>query len=255
MAQSSESRQVSIFEADHRFRFLDPLITVFVVVLVVSNVVGQKISAIGPLRISGAQLLFPITYIFGDVFTEVYGYAASRKAIWFGFFASIVLSVMSFVSVKLPAAPEWHNQIAFETVFYNVPRLVVASLLAYWCGEFANSYTMAKFKLLTGGRHLWTRTIGSTIIGQAVDSTVVMFVGFFGVVPVGTIIRLIISGYLAKVIYEAVMTPVTYAVVNFLKRKEGVDYFDYDTNFSPFAGRASNGDAAAVSPDRSEVRR
>lgn len=228
-------RRGSIFESDHKFRYLDTLITVFVVVLLISNVVGQKISALGPLRVSGAQILFPITYIFGDVFTEVYGYAASRKAIWFGFFASALLSVMSLLCVKLPAAPEWHNQQAFETVFYTVPRLVIASLIAYWCGEFANSFTLAKMKLVTKGRYLWTRTIGSTVVGQAVDSILVMFIGFYGIVPVGTIVRLIISGYIAKVVYESLMTPLTYAVVNFLKRKERVDYFDYATDFNPFA--------------------
>lgn len=225
----------SLFEANHKYRYLDSLVTVFVVVLLISNVVGQKIAAFGPLRVSGAQLLFPITYIFGDIFTEVYGYAASRKAIWFGFFAVALLSVMCVICIKLPSAPEWPNQKAFETVFYTVPRLVVASLLAYWCGEFANSYTLAKLKLVTKGRHLWTRTIGSTVVGQAVDSVIVMFVGFYGVVPVNTIIRLIISGYLAKVIYETIMTPLTYMVVGFLKRKERVDYFDYKTDFNPFA--------------------
>ncbi len=235
MAAIQPGSQGSIFEADHRYRYLDPLVTVFVVVLLISNVVGQKISAFVPLRVSGAQLLFPITYIFGDIFTEVYGYAASRKAIWMGFFASLLLSVMSIICVKLPSAPEWPNQQAFATVFYTVPRLVAASLLAYWCGEFANSYTLAKLKLITKGKHLWTRTIGSTVVGQAIDSTVVMFVGFYGIVPVNTILRLIVSGYLAKVIYETVMTPATYAVVNFLKRKERVDYFDYDTDFNPFA--------------------
>jgi queuosine precursor transporter len=245
--------QISIFEGSRHYRFLDPLITVFVVVLLISNVVGQKISAIGPFRVSGAQLLFPITYIFGDVFTEVYGYAASRKAIWQGFFASALLSVMSFICVKLPPAPEWHNQDAFATVFYTVPRLVVASLLAYWCGEFANSYALAKMKLLTEGKYLWTRTIGSTVVGQAVDSSVVMFVGFYGTVPVNTIFRLIISGYVAKVVYETVMTPATYAVVNFLKRKEQVDYFDYGTNFSPFA--ATEEDEAAPSSTTAGSRR
>jgi uncharacterized integral membrane protein (TIGR00697 family) len=232
-------RRGSIFESDHKFRYLDTLITVFVVVLLISNVVGQKISAFGPFRVSGAQILFPITYIFGDVFTEVYGYAASRKAIWFGFFASALLSVMSLLCVKLPPAPEWHNQQAFETVFYTVPRLVIASLVAYWCGEFANSFTLAKMKLITKGRFLWMRTIGSTVVGQAVDSTLVMFIGFYGIVPVGTIIRLILSGYIAKVVYEAIMTPATYAVVSYLKRKERIDHFDYDTDFNPFATSVS----------------
>ena len=130
-------RRSSIFESDQKFRYLDSLITIFVVILLISNVVGQKISAFGPLRVSGARILFPITYIFGDVFTEVYGYAASRKAIWFGFFASALLSLMSLLCVKLPPAPEWHNQQAFETVFYTVPRLVIASLIAYWCGAIS----------------------------------------------------------------------------------------------------------------------
>jgi uncharacterized integral membrane protein (TIGR00697 family) len=230
----SAPRRQSIFAASRQYKYMDSLVTVFVVILVISNIMGQKICAFGPLRVSGAQVLFPITYIFGDIFTEVYGYAASRKAIWFGFFASALLSVMSVFCVLLPAAPEWPNQQAFATVFYTVPRLVVASLLAYWCGEFANSYTLAKMKILTGGKHLWMRTIGSTLVGQAADSIIVMFVGFYGVVPVSTIIRLIISGYLAKVIYEAVMTPLTYLVVDFLKRKEKVDYFDYKTDFNPF---------------------
>jgi hypothetical protein len=237
MIDETEARlpRISLFEANQTYRYLDPLITVFVVVLLISNVVGQKITSLGPLRVSGAQLLFPITYIFGDIFTEVYGYAASRKAIWFGFFASALFTVMSLICVKLPAAPEWPNQKAFETVFYMVPRLVIASLLAYWCGEFANSFTLAKLKLLTKGRHLWTRTIGSTVVGQAIDSVMVMFIGFYGIVPVNTIVRLIISGYVAKVIYETLMTPLTYLAVDFLKRKERVDYFDYNTDFNPFA--------------------
>lgn len=234
MVESESAPRRSIFAASPHFKYMDSLVTVFVVILVISNIMGQKICAFGPLRVSGAQVLFPITYIFGDIFTEVYGYAASRKAIWFGFFASLLLSIMSIFCVLLPAAPEWPNQKAFATVFYTVPRLVVASLLAYWCGEFANSYTLAKMKILTDGKHLWMRTIGSTLVGQAADSVIVMFVGFYGVVPVSTIVRLIISGYLAKVIYEAVMTPLTYLVVDFLKRKEKVDHFDYKTDFNPF---------------------
>jgi hypothetical protein len=221
----------------HRFRYLDSLIHVFVVVLLVSNLVGPKIVALGPFRISGAQLLFPITYIFGDVFTEVYGYAASRRAIWTGFFASALLSVMGLVTVALPPAPDWPNQRAFETVFHFVPRMVIASLAAYWAGEFANAYVMARLKLWTRGRHLWMRTIGSTAVGQFIDSAVVMTVAFGGTVRPGVIVTLVLSGYLGKVLYEAAATPLTYAVVNFLKRKEGVDVFDYQTDFSPFRGQ------------------
>lgn len=221
----------------HRFRYLDHLIHVFVVVLMISNLVGPKIVAIGPFRISGAQLLFPITYIFGDIFTEVYGYAASRRAIWTGFFASALLSIMGMITVALPPAPDWPNQEAFATVFNFVPRMVIASLLAYWAGEFSNAFVMAKLKLLTRGRHLWVRTIGSTAVGQAVDTTVVMIVAFGGSLSASLIATLIVSGYLGKVLYEAAATPLTYAVVNFLKRKEGVDVFDYSTNFNPFAAR------------------
>jgi uncharacterized integral membrane protein (TIGR00697 family) len=217
-----------------RFRYLDMLVHIFVVVLLVSNLVGAKICAIGPLRISGAQLLFPITYIFGDVFTEVYGYAASRRAIWTGFFASALLSLMGLVAVALPAAPEWHDQASFVKIFGFVPRMVLASLAAFWAGEFANSYVLARMKVATGGKALWTRTIGSTVVGQAVDTAAVMFLAFGGTRPVGLILTLIASGYLGKVLYETAATPLTYWVVNFLKRKEGVDTFDRGTDFNPF---------------------
>jgi uncharacterized integral membrane protein (TIGR00697 family) len=218
-----------------RFKHLDLLIHAFVVVLMVSNLVGSKICAIGDLRLSGAQLLFPITYIFGDIFTEVYGYAASRRAIWIGFLASALLAAMGMITVALPPAPEWKGQEAFATVFNFVPRMVVASLIAYWGGEFANAYVMAKMKLWSKGRFLWMRTVGSTVVGQLVDSVLVMFLAFGGTESIKTIILLIFSGYLGKVAYEAVMTPVTYLVVNSLKRAEGIEVFDEGTNFNPFA--------------------
>lgn len=217
------------------FRFFDLLLSIFVVVLLISNLVGQKICAFGPFRISGAQLLFPLTYIFGDVFTEVYGYAASRRAIWIGFLACGLLAVIGVIVVALPPAPDWPNQAAFATVFNFIPRLVIASLIAFWCGEFANSYVMAKMKILTRGRHLWTRTVGSTVVGQAVDTTVLMLVAFGGSLNAKLITTLIVSGYLGKVLYEVLATPLTYAVVNFLKRKEGLDPLDEGTSFNPFA--------------------
>jgi uncharacterized integral membrane protein (TIGR00697 family) len=221
-----------------RFRYYEILVHVFVVVLLISNLVGQKITAVGPFRVSGAQILFPITYIFGDVFTEVYGYAASRRAIWIGFFASGLLSAMGMLTVWLPPAPGWHNQAAFASVFGFVPRMVAASLVAFWCGEFANSFVMAKMKVLTGGRHLWTRTIGSTVVGQGVDTAVVMVLAFGGSLSPELIANLILSGYFAKVGYEAVATPLTYAVVNFLKRREGMDPLDVGISFNPFRGAA-----------------
>lgn len=224
-----------------RYRYLDLLTIGFVVVLLVSNLIGPKICQLGPLPIvgtmlvSGAQLLFPITYICGDVFTEVYGYAASRRAIWLGFFAMGLLAVMGQVAVALPAAPGWHDQKAFETVFGLVPRFAIASLVAYWAGEFTNSYTLAQLKLLTGGRMLWTRTIGSTVTGQLVDTVVVILIAFWGVQTFPQMVRLIVSSYLFKVVYEALATPLTYLVVRWLKRMERIDVFDKGTNFNPFA--------------------
>ncbi|HLH41304.1 MAG TPA: queuosine precursor transporter [Bryobacteraceae bacterium] len=216
------------------YRHFDLLLAIFLVVLLISNLVGQKICQIGPFVISGAQLLFPITYIFGDVFTEVYGYAASRRAIWIGFLANALLAVMGLITVWLPPAPGWPNQQAFATVFYQIPRLIVASLVAYWCGEFTNSFTLAKMKLWTGGRMLWTRTIGSTVTGQFVDTVILVLIGFAGTAPASTLAKLAASAYFGKVIYEVAATPVTYAVVGFLKRSEGLDAFDYKSDFNPF---------------------
>ncbi len=218
-----------------RYRYLDTLTIGFVVVLLVSNLVGPKICQIGPLLVSGAQLLFPVTYICGDVFTEVYGYSASRRAIWLGFFAMGLLAVMGQIAVLLPPAPGWTNQQAFATVFGLVPRFAIASLLAYWAGEFTNSYTLAKLKLVTSGRFLWTRTIGSTVSGQLVDTIVVVLVAFWGVEPAPKMLIMIASSYGFKVVYEVLATPLTYLVVHRLKRAEGVDAFDRGTNFNPFA--------------------
>jgi uncharacterized integral membrane protein (TIGR00697 family) len=225
-----------------RFRYYDLLVHVFVVILLISNLVGQKICVIPFIhifghvpRVSGAQLLFPITYIFGDIFTEVYGYGASRRAIWIGFFANILLTVVGVFVVWFPAAPEWNNQQAFESVFYVVPRFVIASLVAFWLGEFTNSYTLAKMKLWTDGKWLWTRTIGSTVAGQLIDTTTVILIAFVGRASWATIGSLIFWGYWTKVLYEAAATPLTYLVVNSLKRAEGIDVYDRNTNFNPFA--------------------
>ncbi|MBL8232052.1 MAG: queuosine precursor transporter [Bryobacterales bacterium] len=222
-----------------RFKYLDHLINIFVVVLIISNLVAPKLVAIGSLRLSGAQILFPVTYIFGDIFTEVYGYAASRRAIWTGFLASALLAVMGLTIVALPPAPEWKNQEAFEIVFGFVPRIVISSLIAYWCGEFANAFVMARLKVITGGRMLWVRTIGSTAVGQFVDTTVVITLAFAGTVGGSELLNLIFSGYFGKVIYEALATPLTYAVVNGLKRAEGIDVYDTNTDFNPFRAASS----------------
>ena len=228
-----------------RFRYLDALTTAFVVILLVANLVAQKVFRVGPFHLggpvyfpaistSGAMVLFPITYIFGDVFTEVYGYAASRRAIWLGFFGTALLYAVSALVIALPPDPEFRNQQAFITVFGILPRILAASLIAFWAGEFANSYTMAKLKLLTKGRWLWTRTVGSTVVGQAVDTTLVILITFAGTFSPRKMVEIIITGYLLKVAYEVAATPVTYLVVNWLKRAEHSDAFDGQTNFSPF---------------------
>lgn len=222
-------------EYPKHFKYYDTLVSAFVAVLLVSNIVASKFIAIGPLRFSGAQLLFPITYIFGDIFTEVYGYAGSRRAIWNGFFASFLLACISYIVVKLPPGPGWSNQEAFETVLGVVPRVVFASLVAYWAGEFANSFTLARMKVLTQGKYLWMRTIGSTVVGQLVDTVLVIFIIFAGKASGADMLNMMVSGYVAKVLYEAAATPLTYLVVNGLKRAERVDVMDTHTNFNPFA--------------------
>jgi uncharacterized integral membrane protein (TIGR00697 family) len=228
-----------------RYRYLDLLTTVFVVVLLVSNLVAQKVCAfgpvfgIGPFYTSGAILLFPVTYIFGDIFTEVYGFASSRRAIWLGFFGTALLYALSAAVIALPGAPGWNNQQAFATVFGFIPRMLAASLVAYWVGEFANSYTMAKLKILTDGRKLWTRTVGSTVVGQGVDTVLVITLTFGGIYPGSTLWKIIWQGYLAKVAYEVIATPVTYLVIGWLKRTENADPFDRGISFNPFhLGRA-----------------
>ncbi len=219
------------------YRYLDLITALFVAVLLISNIVGQKIWRLGPLDMSAAQMLFPVSYIFGDVLTEVYGYARSRRVIWIGFGCNALMALVDWVAVQLPPSPEWHNQEAFATIIGFVPRMVIASLIAFWAGEFSNSYVLAKMKILTSGRHLWMRTIGSTVVGEAVDSILVIGITFTGVLPVGTMVRIVFSMYLFKVDYEAAVTPATYAVVNWLKRQERIDFYDYGTNFNPFITR------------------
>jgi uncharacterized integral membrane protein (TIGR00697 family) len=227
------------------YKYLDALTTAFVVILLVSNLIAQKVCligpvslggwSIGPFAVSGAILLFPITYIFGDVFTEVYGYAASRRAIWLGFFGTALLYIFGAIVIVLPSAPGWPNQQAFATVFGFIPRILAASLIAFWAGEFANSYTMAQLKLFTDGRKLWTRTIGSTVVGQAVDTFLVIILTFGGIYPVRILLNIIATGYALKVGYEVIATPLTYLVINWLKRAEHADAFDRHESFNPFS--------------------
>ena len=217
----------------------------FVTVLVCSNLIGPaKIAQLelplaGVITFGAGVLFFPISYVFGDILTEVYGYARARRVIWAGFAGLGFASLMTAVVVALPPAPFWPHQGAYEIAFGNTPRIVAASMLAYFCGEFVNSYVLAKMKLVTGGRWLWTRTIGSTIAGEAVDSALFYPLAFYGagIIPDDRLPLVMTAQFLAKVGVEVVSTPVTYRIVAFLKRTENEDYYDRDTNFSPFTVR------------------
>ena len=218
------------------YKYYDLVMALFVTILLCSNIIGAaKVATVWGFTFGAGVLFFPISYIFNDVLTEVYGYARARKVVWAGFGAIIFASFMSWVVVSLPPAQGWNDQGAYESVFGQTPRIVFASLTAFFVGEFANSYVLAKLKISTGGPHLWLRTIGSTIVGEGVDSLVFYPVAFLGVWDPQLVWRVMVSNYLIKVLWEAIITPVTYRVVNFLKRAEQEDYYDHKTNFTPFS--------------------
>src|SRR5262249_24428761 len=200
------------------YKYYEFVMAAFVTVLLCSNLIGAaKVAQIGSFKFGAGVLFFPISYVFGDVLTEVYGYARARRVVWAGFTALVFASFMSFATLAFPPAVGWPHQAAYETVFGATPRIVAASLIAYFCGEFCNSYVLAKMKIWTSGRRLWSRTIGSTIVGELVDSLVFYPLAFFGVWPNALVLNVLLSNYLLKVGWEAVMTPFTYKVVNFLK--------------------------------------
>lgn len=217
------------------YKYFDLVMAAFVTVLLCANLIGPaKVAKIGPLTFGAGVLFFPISYIFGDVLTEVYGYARARKVVWAGFAAEAFASLMAFVVVKFPPAPGWGNQAAYETVFGSTWRIVLASLVAFWAGEFCNSYVLAKMKVWSSGRNLYQRTIGSTIVGEGIDSLVFYPVAFLGIWTNEQVLRVMATNYAIKVVWEALATPITYRVVAWLKKAESEDYFDRDTDFNPF---------------------
>jgi uncharacterized integral membrane protein (TIGR00697 family) len=216
-------------------RYFALVASAFVATLLISNIAAQKLIPIGPFIFSGGILLYPLGWIFADALTECYGYARTRQIIWAGFVANIFMAAFLSLIVALPAAPGWPFQEQFATALSLVPRVVCGSVVAYWAGEFVNSFVLAKMKVFTNGKYLWTRTIGSTIVGQAVDTLLFVVIAFGGVLPKDILITTSWSGYLFKVGYEAAATPATYLIVGWLKRCEGVDVFDYQTNFNPFS--------------------
>ncbi len=217
-----------------RFRHLDMITVGFVSVLLISNVASCKLLDFGPFTFDGGTLLFPLSYIFGDILTEVYGYARSRRTIWMGFFAALAMSAVFIAVGLLPPSAGWEHQAAYDAILGLTPRIVLASLIAYFCGEFVNSYIMAKLKIATKGKYLWTRTIGSTLGGQFVDTLLFVFIAFYGVFDGALLPVIVLSNFVFKTLVEIVFTPATYAIVGFLKKAEQEDHYDYDTDFNPF---------------------
>jgi hypothetical protein len=228
------------------YRYYEFVMAAFVTVLICSNLIGPakiaqfELPVLGAVVLGAGALFFPISYVFGDILTEVYGYARARRVIWAGFAGLGFASFMAAVVVALPPAPFWKHQAAYEIAFGSTWRIVAASMIAYFCGEFVNSYVLAKMKILTAGKWLWSRTIGSTIAGEAVDSALFYPLAFYGsgIIPDDKLPLVMVAQFVAKVSVEVVFTPVTYKVVAFLKRAEQEDYYDRRTNFNPFTLRA-----------------
>jgi len=229
-----------------QYRYYEFVMAAFVTVLICANLIGPgkiwplELPLAGTLFLGAGALFFPISYVFGDVLTEVYGYARARRVIWAGFGGLAFASFMATVVVALPPAPFWQHQAAYEIVFGQAWRVALASMIAYFCGEFVNSFVLAKMKLLTAGKWLWTRTIGSTIAGEAVDSLLFYPIAFYGsgMLPDEQLAKVMLAQFVAKVAVEAVFTPVTYRIVGFLKRAEHEDYYDRATDFNPFTLKA-----------------
>ncbi len=228
--------------AQKNYKYYEFVMAAFVTILICSNLIGPAkiaqldVPVLGTITFGAGVLFFPISYVFGDVLTEVYGYARSRRVIWAGFAGLAFASVMSYVVVALPPAPFWHNQGAYEVAFGLTWRIALASMVAYFAGEFVNSFVLAKMKIMTSGRWLWTRTVGSTIFGEGVDSMIFYPLAFYGsgIIPDDKLPTVMLAQFVAKVTVEVVFTPATYWIVGFLKRAEQEDYYDRDTKFTPF---------------------
>ena len=232
MATGSLPKSDSYTKYSHWFILVTVL---FVTCLITSNIIAVKLVGVFGLVLPAAIIIFPISYIVGDVLTEVYGYRQARRVIWLGFFCNLIAVAAIWIGQLLPPAPFWDGQAAYERILGYAPRLLAASFLAYLVGEFANSFVLAKMKIATGGRWLWTRTIGSTLVGQGLDSLVFITLAFVGTIPLAGLASAVVTQWLVKSAYEAAATPLTYLVVNFLKRQEGLDVYDYDTQFNPLS--------------------
>jgi len=217
-----------------KYKHIDLITGLFVAVLLISNIASTKIIDIWRFTFDGGTILFPLSYIFGDILTEVYGYRQSRRVIWIGFASALLMSLTLGLIGLIQPAQGWELQDAYMAILGQTPRIVAASLIAYFAGEFSNSYVLAKMKVFTRGRWLAARTISSTVVGQGVDTLIFVLVAFFGIYPNSLLLVIIISNYVFKVLMEAVLTPVTYKIVGSLKKAEAVDYYDRETDFNPF---------------------
>lgn len=206
----------------------------FISFLLITNVVAGRLVQLGGMTLTADLFLFPLTYIFGDVLTEVYGFRKARLAIWLGFAANFIMALVFILVISLPSPSFWEHEAAYRTVLGFAPRIVLASLIAYFAGEFSNSVVLSRLKIATRGRWLWTRTIGSTLIGQGIDTTVFMSIAFVGLYSTDIFMGMVLVQYGWKVAYEVLATPVTYAVIGYLKRSEGLDTYDYDVDYNPF---------------------
>jgi uncharacterized integral membrane protein (TIGR00697 family) len=227
-----QRRKIASYQLKYSLWFVIS-VAVFITCLITANITAVKLVNVFGLVLPAGIVIFPISYIFGDILTEVYGYHLARRVIWLGFLCNLLVVVAIWVGQVLPPASFWNGQAAYERILGYTPRLLLASFLAYLGGEFANSFVMAKMKIATRGRWLWTRTIGSTLVGEGLDSVVFMTVAFVGEIPMEVLALAIVTQWLAKSAYEAAATPLTYVAVRFLKLREGVDVYDYDTRFNP----------------------
>jgi uncharacterized integral membrane protein (TIGR00697 family) len=212
----------------------------FVTCLLTANIIAVKFILLLGFLVPAGVIIFPLSYLFGDVLTEVYGYAASRRVIWLGFFCNLLAVIAFTIGGLAPAAPFWHDQAAYNTILGYTPRLLLGSFVAYLVGEFTNSFVLARLKIATKGRWLWTRTIGSTLVGEGLDTLIFILIAFVGTLPTSALFQAILTQWIFKVLYEVVATPFTYWIVGFLKRKEGLDTYDYSTNFSPILLRRAS---------------
>jgi len=217
------------------YRYFDILVAFFVAVLLISNIASTKILSLWKFTFDGGTVLFPLSYIFGDILTEVYGFRRSRRVIWLGFGSAMLMSLVMFIVQVLPPADGWNNQEAFENIVGFIPRIVVASLLAYFAGEFTNSVIMSRLKIKTKGKLLWLRTISSTLAGEGIDTVIFCLIAFYGTIPESLLISVILSNYIFKCSVEILLTPLTYSVVGTLKKKENEDVYDHNISYNPFS--------------------